>query len=297
MAARLRTDFWVSALRRRAEAAGAFTSIARRGAEEAGSVFVLVDHRDGRFDLYRPAPQSVFGDDAHTDRLFSRIAQGVSEEAARLRMVRRSTSIPTFGWSTLRTGRGAPSLKLLPKSRRRTTPASRPVNHHTFRSANRANTEMKWLRSSLREKRVEPAERDAARQRRDRHLSWRSRRVSRPAPKPAGEAAPASGQARRRVGRINRLMLKPGEPKAPADIPPAASTLRASSCAERVGANSRNTAMMSSDGLSAMMVCSTSSEGARFSFALCAASTTIMSSRPSRAVRSFRLKTMAPVGS
>ena len=82
---RLRTDFWVSALRRRAEAAGAFISIARRGAEEAGAVFLVVDRRDGSFDLYGPAPQSVFSD-SPTDRIFSLLAGNVSAEATRKRM-------------------------------------------------------------------------------------------------------------------------------------------------------------------------------------------------------------------
>jgi len=82
---RLRTDFWVSALRRRAEAAGAFISIARRGAEEAGAIFIQVDRRDGRFDLYGPAPQSFF-DDSVTDRLFTLLAREVPEEATRKRI-------------------------------------------------------------------------------------------------------------------------------------------------------------------------------------------------------------------
>ena len=86
MSARLRTDFWVSALLRRAEAAGAFISVARRGAEEAGTVFVMVDRRDGAFDLYGPAPQSVFDDERPTDRLFSRIGADLSAEAVRKRM-------------------------------------------------------------------------------------------------------------------------------------------------------------------------------------------------------------------
>ena len=84
---RLRTDFWVAALRRRAEAAGAFISVARRGAEEAGAVFLLVDRRDGSFDLYGPAPQSVFSD-RPTDRMFSLLAREISEEATRARMER-----------------------------------------------------------------------------------------------------------------------------------------------------------------------------------------------------------------
>ena len=86
--ARLRTDFWVSALRRRAEAAGAYVSIARRGADEAGAVFVVVDRRDGRFDLYGPAPQSVFGEDRPADRLFSLVAQIGSEAELGQRMER-----------------------------------------------------------------------------------------------------------------------------------------------------------------------------------------------------------------
>jgi hypothetical protein len=82
---RLRTDFWVAALRRRTEAAGAFVSIARRGAEEAGAVFIVVDRRDGNFDLYGPAPQSVFDEDS-PERLFLPLALGISEEATRSRM-------------------------------------------------------------------------------------------------------------------------------------------------------------------------------------------------------------------
>lgn len=82
---RLRTDFWVAALRRRAEAAGAFISVARKGAEEAGAVFILVDRHDGRLDLYGPAPQSVF-DDRPTDRLFSPLAREVPEEKTASRM-------------------------------------------------------------------------------------------------------------------------------------------------------------------------------------------------------------------
>ncbi len=86
MTVRLRTDFWVSALRRRAEAAGAYVSIARRGADEAGAVFLVVDRGDGSLDLYGPAPQSVFEEGHPGDRLFSLIAAAVSEEAMQLRM-------------------------------------------------------------------------------------------------------------------------------------------------------------------------------------------------------------------
>lgn len=81
MGPRLRTDFWVAALRRRAEAAGAYVSIARRGADEAGAVFVSVDRLDGSFDLYGPAPQSLFMEDGPADRLFSPLLSAAGKEA------------------------------------------------------------------------------------------------------------------------------------------------------------------------------------------------------------------------
>jgi hypothetical protein len=83
---RLRTDFWVSALRRRVEEAGAYVSVARRGADEAGTVFVVVDRGDGSFDLYGPAPQSVFDEDHAGDRLFSLIVAEAPAETTQSRM-------------------------------------------------------------------------------------------------------------------------------------------------------------------------------------------------------------------
>ena len=50
--ARVTSAFFVSALVRRAMHEGAFAALVRRGAEEAGVVFVLVDRLDGSVDLY-----------------------------------------------------------------------------------------------------------------------------------------------------------------------------------------------------------------------------------------------------
>jgi hypothetical protein len=83
---RVRSDFFVGALRRRAEAAGAYVSVARRGAEEAGAIFIIVDRRDGCFDLYAPAPQSIFESERPADRLFSLVLDAVTESDARTRM-------------------------------------------------------------------------------------------------------------------------------------------------------------------------------------------------------------------
>ena len=52
----LRADIWVAAYLRRASVEGAFATLRRRGAPEAGAIFVVVDRMDGRIALYEPAP-------------------------------------------------------------------------------------------------------------------------------------------------------------------------------------------------------------------------------------------------
>lgn len=84
---RLRSDFWIAALRRRAEAAGAFVAVARRGATEAGTIFLVVDRLDGTLDLYGPAPQTEV--DAG-ERLFSRLVAGADRAAVHERLDREA---------------------------------------------------------------------------------------------------------------------------------------------------------------------------------------------------------------
>lgn len=52
----LRADIWVAAYLRRAGVEGAFATLRRRGAQEAGAIFVVLDRMDGRIALYEPAP-------------------------------------------------------------------------------------------------------------------------------------------------------------------------------------------------------------------------------------------------
>ena len=75
---RLRTDIWVSALIRQAENAGALVTVAKKGAVEAGTVFLIIDGGEGTSDLYGPAPQSVFDTDRPADRVFVRLAAAVT---------------------------------------------------------------------------------------------------------------------------------------------------------------------------------------------------------------------------
>lgn len=77
---RLRTDIFVSALLRRVFAAGDFAAVEKKGAEQAGAIFIRQHFRDGLETLYGPAPQSVFDEDAAGERLFEvRLERGEAE--------------------------------------------------------------------------------------------------------------------------------------------------------------------------------------------------------------------------
>ena len=55
---RLKSSIWVAAYLRRCQTEGIFGAVRRRGAEEAGAVFVKIALLDGNAMLYIPAPQA-----------------------------------------------------------------------------------------------------------------------------------------------------------------------------------------------------------------------------------------------
>ena len=76
---RLKAGVFVSALTRRLFAEGGMAAIERRGAEEAGAIFIRIRHRDGSESLAAPAPQSFFDTDHPEARLFELRLQRVAE--------------------------------------------------------------------------------------------------------------------------------------------------------------------------------------------------------------------------
>jgi hypothetical protein len=68
---RLKSGIWVAAYLRRCHIEGAAAALRRRGAEEAGAIFIKVSRLDGTADLYGPAPQSAFDEARPSERAFS----------------------------------------------------------------------------------------------------------------------------------------------------------------------------------------------------------------------------------
>jgi hypothetical protein len=74
---RLKSGIWVAAYLRRCQIEGASAVLRRRGAEEAGAIFIKVSRLDGTADIYGPAPQSEFDESHPSERAFSPALKGL----------------------------------------------------------------------------------------------------------------------------------------------------------------------------------------------------------------------------
>ena len=94
---RLRSDIWVSAYLRRCGAEGKSAVLRRRGARDAGAIFVRIDRLDGRSALYGPAPQSVATDpERGVERIFTRMheAEWIDDRDLEERLARQISFDP-----------------------------------------------------------------------------------------------------------------------------------------------------------------------------------------------------------
>lgn len=76
---RVTSEFWVSALMRRVAGAGGYAAIAKKGAAEAGSIFIMVRRPGGAVDLFGPAPQTVYDSSKPEERAFVELNEHADE--------------------------------------------------------------------------------------------------------------------------------------------------------------------------------------------------------------------------
>jgi hypothetical protein len=96
---RLKTGIWVAAYLRRCNVEGVFAAVRRRGAEEAGAVFVKINRLDGTALLFGPAPQSAFDEAQPADRMFVVLMGGetpASESEIEARLAKELRFDPDF---------------------------------------------------------------------------------------------------------------------------------------------------------------------------------------------------------
>jgi hypothetical protein len=86
---RLKSSIWVAAYLRRCQTEGIFGAVRRRGAEEAGAVFVKLALMDGNAMLYTPAPQAVYDESRPVERVFAPLSrEPVSEQSVEERLAK-----------------------------------------------------------------------------------------------------------------------------------------------------------------------------------------------------------------
>ncbi|WP_157015069.1 DUF1491 family protein [Mesorhizobium xinjiangense] len=72
---RVTSDLFVASLTRRVFAEGGYAAVLRRGAREAGAVFVIARGRDGTATLLGPAAQTDYDAAKPSERLFSQVVE------------------------------------------------------------------------------------------------------------------------------------------------------------------------------------------------------------------------------
>lgn len=85
---RVTSDLWVSALVKRIFSDGGFAAVRRRGAKEAGAIFVIRRTRLGELELFAPASQTSYDEARPSDRQFVRLSATGDEEAVEKRLER-----------------------------------------------------------------------------------------------------------------------------------------------------------------------------------------------------------------
>jgi hypothetical protein len=73
---------------RRVFAEGGFGAVVRRGAAEAGAVFVTTRNRLGQASLFGPAPQTAYDTGRPDERQFSELLASVDGEAIEARLAK-----------------------------------------------------------------------------------------------------------------------------------------------------------------------------------------------------------------
>lgn len=87
---RLKSAIWVAAYVRRCYVEGAPAVVRRRGAEEAGAIFVKISRLDSTAALFAPAPQASFDEARPNERRFVSCLKGgfVSDQEVEARILR-----------------------------------------------------------------------------------------------------------------------------------------------------------------------------------------------------------------
>jgi hypothetical protein len=93
---RLKAEIWVHAFLRRAFAQGLYGAVLRKGAAEAGAIYVVINRLDGTVRVFGPPPGSAI--DETGERLWSEVIPPVTSAAEVAPFIARLTKFDPDIW-------------------------------------------------------------------------------------------------------------------------------------------------------------------------------------------------------
>lgn len=108
---RLTSIIWFAAFRQLETNRGAFVTAIRKGAQQAGAIFVIHNHLDGHASLYAPAPQALLEDDT-SGRKFERVLQTKTMQEIEEYLEKQARFDPDLWIIETESGAGEPCLDL-----------------------------------------------------------------------------------------------------------------------------------------------------------------------------------------
>ena len=109
---RLTSAMWFAVFMRTETERGAYVSTIKKGAQQAGAIFIMHNHLNGTFSLYGPAPQSMYMDALDDDRRFERVLENVEESVLDTYLEKQKNFDPDLWVIETESGKGEPTIKL-----------------------------------------------------------------------------------------------------------------------------------------------------------------------------------------
>ncbi len=109
---RLTSNIWFAVFMRRETQRGAYVSVIKRGADEAGALFIIHNHLNGSACLYAPAPQSLV-EREDGERCFERVLENQQTGLVEQYLEKQRAFDPDLWIIETESGSGSPSLEIV----------------------------------------------------------------------------------------------------------------------------------------------------------------------------------------
>lgn len=110
---RLTSAMWFAVFMLKETARGAYVSVVKSGAQQAGAIFIIQNQLNGLFNLYSPAPQSLIEIEDDDDRMFECVLKDVGQEQVDTYLQKQQNFDPDIWVIETESGVGSVSVNMI----------------------------------------------------------------------------------------------------------------------------------------------------------------------------------------